>query len=328
MSTDDAILRRSCQLCSVGCTLRLTNPFLRSAIQGHMETHEIRYFLATVRELNFTRAAAACNVSQPALTRAIRKLEGELGGPLFVRRPGKIELTRLARTVIPQLEAIEQSMQRVRIEAQAIADERLVSLRLGVMCTLGPRHVVDILGRLRSAIPQVEVSIMEAKASGIIDLLEGDMIDVGITAWPHYPEAIAAHSLYNERYVVAMSEDHPLAALPQVRLADLAGQPYIDRLNCEFDDYYEAKCGPWSIDLDVCFASEREDWIQGMIVSALGCAILPEFMVLAPGITTRRLIEPEVAREIAFVCLRGRPLSEPAQQFLRLAKNRSWTNGT
>lgn len=289
-----------------------------------METHEIRYFLATVRELNFTRAALACNVSQPALTRAIKKLEAELGGPLFVRRPGRIELTRLARTVIPQLEAIEQGMERIQAEARAIADERRVSLRIGVMCTLGPRHVVDMLDRLRPAIPQVEISIMEAKAGGIVDLLEGDMIDVGITAWPRYPEAIAAHPLYQERYVVAMAETHPLARVPQVRLGDLAGQPYVDRLNCEFDDFYEAKCGPWTIDTEVYFASEREDWIQGMILAGFGCAILPEFMVLAPGITTRPLIEPEVVREIAFVCLRGRPLSEPAQQFLRLAKSRSW----
>ena len=96
----------------------------RMLVSADMETHEIRYFLATARELNFTRAAGACNVTQPALTRAIKKLETELGGSLFLRRPGRIELTRLARTVMPQLEAIERSMAQVRDEAQSIADQR------------------------------------------------------------------------------------------------------------------------------------------------------------------------------------------------------------
>lgn len=313
----------TCHLARSSGTVDAYSSKRRRRIEGFMETHEIRYFLATVRELNFTRAAAACNVSQPALTRAIKKLEGELGGALFVRRPGRIELTRLARTVIPRLEIIEQNMDRVRAEAQALADERLVMLRLGVMCTLSPRHVVDILRMLRTSIPDIEISIVEGKASGILELLENDMIDVGITAWPHYPDTLAVHDLYEERYVVAMAEQHPLANHEQVRLEDLSGQPYLERLNCEFDDFYEALQGPWTVDIDVCFSSELEDWIQGMIAARIGCAILPEFMMLAPGIVSRPLI-PEVRRRVCLAFLRGRPLSEPAQQFIRIAKARRW----
>jgi DNA-binding transcriptional LysR family regulator len=120
-----------------------------------METHEIRYFLAMVRELNFTRAADACGVTQPALTRAIQKLEAELGGALFLRRPGQIELTRLAREVLPRLEAIERGMMDVHAQAAAVARSQQHSIRLGVMCTVGPAQIVSVIERLRQQMPEL-----------------------------------------------------------------------------------------------------------------------------------------------------------------------------
>ena len=87
-----------------------------------MQTHELRYFLATARTLNFTKAASQCGISQPALTRAIKKLENELGGPLFHRRPGHVELTRLGRTLLPRLEEIERGLADVQSQATALVD--------------------------------------------------------------------------------------------------------------------------------------------------------------------------------------------------------------
>ena len=79
-----------------------------------MEMHQIRYFLAVERERNFSRAADHCNITQPALTRAIQKLEEEVGGPLFDRRPGRIELTELGRTLLPRLQNAIREVFRAR----------------------------------------------------------------------------------------------------------------------------------------------------------------------------------------------------------------------
>lgn len=290
-----------------------------------METHEIRYFLAAARELNFTRAAAASNVSQPALTRAIKKLEAELGGQLFLRRGGGVELTHLGRTVIPQLETIERSMAFVREQAQTLAEVRSSSLRLGVMCTVGPFHFADLLARLKVTLPDLEVTLVEATAAAVIDLLVADEVDVGITAWPSYPEAIAVLPLFEERYVVAMPAAHPLANLPSIPLELLADHPYLERLSCEFDGYYEARFGQWTIELDVCYASEREDWIQALILAEQGLAIVPELMRMEDGIVMRPLAQPEIRREVSFVCLRGRRLNDAAQQFQRLVRAHKWS---
>jgi DNA-binding transcriptional LysR family regulator len=289
-----------------------------------METHEIRYFLAMVRELNFTRAAAACGITQPALTRAIKKLESELGGALFLRRPGHIELTRLSREILPRLEAIEQGMVAVRAHAATVAESQTNSLRLGVMCTVGPTHVVALMSKLQLSMPDVEISIVDAKAGQIVDLLIADDIDIGITAWPIYPESVHAERLISERYVIAARHDSSLAAEAEIPLALLSQHNYIERLGCEFDDYFEARHGKWTVELNVIFSSEREDWIQGLLLAGLGCAIVPERMELAEGIVKRPLTAPDVTREISMVTLRGKQLPRAAAAFARIAKTHRW----
>lgn len=289
-----------------------------------METHEIRYFLALVRDLNFTRAAEACGVSQPALTRAIQKLEGELGGALFLRRPGQIELTRLGREVLPQLEAIEKAMVDVHQRAVSVARAGQKALRIGVMCTVGPSHLVALIEQLRMAVPELELSITDAKSKEIVALIAQDEIDVGIAAWPHYPDEVQADLLLSERYTVAMRADDALSGIDSIGIERLAGQSYIDRVGCEFDDHYVAMHGEWTIDLNVVFASEREDWIHGLLLAGLGYAVVPEFMNLPPGLVKRPLCQPEVRRDVSLLTLRGKQLSPAAATFVRLAKSHRW----
>src|SRR5262245_45032298 len=194
-----------------------------------MELHEIRYFLAVARKLNFTRAAEACNVSQPALTRAVRKLEAELGGALFHRGPGGVELTALGRSLMPKLEEIERSVVEVKDTADQHTRQRPHSLRIGVMCTVGPFHLVDVLARLRSELNDLEVSLTEAPASRVVELLLADDVDVAIAGWPTYSDKVVATPVLEERYAVAVRADHPLANLQEVPLERLAEQPYLER---------------------------------------------------------------------------------------------------
>src|SRR5690349_12456388 len=103
-----------------------------------MEMNQIRYFLAVCNTLNFTRAAEQCNVTQPALTRAIHKLEEEMGGLLFRRERKLTHMTDLGNLVRPQLEQILKQSQQARSTALNFLHLRDAPLRLGVMCTIGP----------------------------------------------------------------------------------------------------------------------------------------------------------------------------------------------
>src|SRR6266704_2899416 len=103
-----------------------------------MEMHQVRYFLATVGELNFTKAADKCNVSQPSLTRAVKQLEDELGGDLFRRERPHAQLTELGLRMLPLLKQCYESAMGARSLASAIKGGELGVLRLALS------HTVDM----------------------------------------------------------------------------------------------------------------------------------------------------------------------------------------
>src|SRR4051812_35550001 len=103
-----------------------------------MEMQHVRYFLALSRTLNFTRAAEASNVSQPALTRAIQQLEHELGGPLFHRERQRTHLSELGRIMLPYFEAIQAQTDAARTHAKSLKKLDKATLNIGAMCTIGP----------------------------------------------------------------------------------------------------------------------------------------------------------------------------------------------
>lgn len=289
-----------------------------------MELHQIKYLLAVVREKNFSRAATACNVSQPSITRGIRKLEQEFGGPLLDRSSGGVFLTQLGRQVMPRLETAYSEIERVLAEAEGLNRQSMQRLRVGIMCTIGPRNLLDLVRAVQSRIPGLDLRIEEGRAHEIIERLIADEVDIAIACLPHFPEDVAARPLFRERYTVAFAPGHRFEAMNAVAFQELIGEKYLERLHCEFDNYYAAHFGDKPFDLDVRFASEREDWIQAMIVSGLGVAIVPEFLPLAPGIMTRPIVEPEMTREVALVSVRGRPHTQAVGVFTRVVSGIKW----
>ena len=125
-----------------------------------MELHEIRYFLALSRTLNFPKAAEACNVSQPALTRAVQKMEDELGGLLFSRERGNTHVTDLGRLLEPQLAQVVERTEAARNAAARFLRLEGAQLSIGVMCTIGPlRFVSQNPGRWRTGFAALSCSL-------------------------------------------------------------------------------------------------------------------------------------------------------------------------
>ena len=105
-----------------------------------MEFNQIKYFLAVAKTLNFTNAATACSISQPALSKAIRKLEANLGADLFHRDSQKVELTEFGRTMRIHFERVEDNLRKARAAANAAVGTPIENLNVGVMCTIGPHR--------------------------------------------------------------------------------------------------------------------------------------------------------------------------------------------
>src|SRR5215472_13436413 len=172
-------------------------------LEGAMELHEIRYFLALGKTLNFTKAAEMCNVTQPALTRAIQKLEDELGGLLFSRERGNTHLTELGRLLEPNLTEVLTRTHAAKETATRFLRLDSAQLRLGVICTM---RFVGFLSRFRADNPGVEITMAEAPAARICELLQKGELDVALVARPGgFPTPLQPQVLYRERFVVACS---------------------------------------------------------------------------------------------------------------------------
>ena len=136
-----------------------------------MEMHQVRYFLALCEELNFTRAAERCHVAQPSLTRAIKGLEEEMGGALFHRERANTHLSELGRTLKPYLEQVYTRAEQAKREAQEFIRLQKTPLRLGLMCTIAPTLLLDLIAAVRMRHPGIELQIVDESAPALQERL-------------------------------------------------------------------------------------------------------------------------------------------------------------
>jgi DNA-binding transcriptional LysR family regulator len=290
-----------------------------------MELHQIRYFLAACDTLNFTRAAEQCNVSVPSLSRAIRGLEEELGGQLFRRERHLTHLTDLGRLMQQHFTTMQAAADAAKRDAQSYAQLAGSTLRLGVFASIGADLLTGYLARLRSEAPELELRIWEANCEEIEDALLGGEIDVALTSSVKLDERIRAQPLFAEAYHVAFAAGHRFERMNAIPMRELEDEDYIKRLHCEFPANFAllGVAKPYR-SVRVRYVGEREDWVQAMVRAGLGCTVMPQFLPLLKGVLTRKLIEPEVSRQINLVTVAGRPHSAPVAAVVRAAQAFPW----
>lgn len=290
-----------------------------------MEMHQVRYFLAACDTLNFTRAAEACHVSQPALTTAIKKLEEDLGSPLFHREGKRMLLTDFGQLMRPHLEQILGQAETARSVAQNFHLLNRAPLGVGVLATIGPLRLSRFLARFQRDHAGVEVSVSEGLLDDLTARLDKGDLELAVLSAPEgLDERFRTKLLYKERYVVVFPPDHDMKNRDAIRLSDLSGEPYVDRLACEMRDLVMAACGERKVELYATFRSEREDWVQGMVLAGMGFAFMPEYSVTLPGMLSRPLTDPVVERNVMMVSMAGRQYTPAAAAFVRAAQIQDW----
>jgi DNA-binding transcriptional LysR family regulator len=290
-----------------------------------MEMHQVRYFLTAAKALSFTRAAEACHVSQAALTTAIKKLEAQLGGPLFHREGRQVALTEFGRRMQPHL---SQILEQAKAAETVAKDFRLldqVPVRLGVMSTIGPMRLNSLFAAFEQNSPGIDTTVRDGAPEALAAQLDADELDIAIlNPLDGLGENYRAEPLYTERYVVLLPPEHPLRTRNALALRDLSGEPYVDRLSCEMREMVMGVCEDMGVKLYARFRSEREDWVQAMVMANIGFAFMPEFSVTHPDSVQRPLVEPAVTRTISLITVRGRKYSPAVAAFIRTLRQRKW----
>src|SRR3954447_17811352 len=177
-----------------------------------MEMQQIRYFIILAQTVNFTRAAEACNVTQPALTRAIKQLEEELGGDLIRRERGNSHLTELGRRMLPLMQQCYDAAMSARSLAKAVKSNEVAPLSVAVSLTVNMATFVDPLSQMFAAYPGAQLKIRRGNAVELSAMLkegEAELVLAGPLGdnW----ERLDVWNLFEEPYGLLVNIDHPLA---------------------------------------------------------------------------------------------------------------------
>jgi DNA-binding transcriptional LysR family regulator len=290
-----------------------------------MEMHQVRYFLAAAKALSFTRAAEICHVSQPALTTAIKKLEAQLGSPLFHREGRQIALTEFGRRMQPHLSQIVEQERAAETVAKDFRLLNQVPIRFGVMSTIGPMRLAALMAAFEQNSPGIEIAVRDGAPEALAAQLDADELDMAIlNPLDGLGENYRAEPLYTERYVVLLPPKHPLSTRNALALRDLSGQPYVDRLACEMREMVMGVCEDMGVKLYARFRSEREDFVQAMVMANIGFAFMPEYSVTHPDSVRRPLVDPEIKRTISLITVPGRKHSPAVAAFIRTVRSHKW----
>jgi len=290
-----------------------------------VEFYQVRYFLALCETLNFARAAERCHVSQPSLTRAIQKLEVELGGLLIRRERRRTHLTELGELTRPMLQEIQAQTDRIKATAKRHLNQEKKTLRFGVLPSIGPLRFARFFAQFPDD-AGIELQLDEAPLPALWDMMFRDKLDAAVVVAhaERIDDRLRCHPLYKERLLCAMSCDHPLARRHNLRLRDLEGTNFLMRSNCEDKDLILENCRQQGLKLHITYRSGREDWVQAMVAAGCGVTIMPEFCRNLAEIATRPLINPELVREIALVTVAGRPHGQLIERVLRALCTHHW----
>ena len=202
-----------------------------------MKTSQIGYFLTLCEDLNFTKAAERCGVAQSTLTRAIKLLEREFGGPLLRRERANTHLTELGRMIRPYLLEVKKHTDNAKQRAQDLKNLQRVKLMLGVMCTIAPVRLKDLIASVGAHQPPIELEVFDLTAHELEKRLEQGRLEIAIYCRPdHQSSRLHYVPLFRERMMAVVSQQHRLAKRPFVRFKELENERYLKRLNCEFDE--------------------------------------------------------------------------------------------
>lgn len=275
-----------------------------------MTLTELQYIVAVAQDRHFGRAAERVFVTQPALSLAIKKLEEELGATIFERSRNRIELTSLGEQIVHQAQRVLEEVERITMLAAQGKDQLNGLLRLGVIATVGPYILPDLVPILNARAPKMPLELEENLTQNLAGMLKNEKLDVIMIALPFKESGILTTALYDEPFKALVPTGHPWRKKKLLDSRQLGSQKVLLP--------HAGHCFRQQV-LDACpelSRSDAEGWqgnsletIRQMVVSGFGITVMP-CSALTPKYQNKRLIaiklaDPVPGRRIGLAWRRG-----------------------
>jgi LysR family hydrogen peroxide-inducible transcriptional activator len=277
-----------------------------------MTLNELRYIVAVAQERSFGRAAQRSFVSQPALSVAIAKLEDELGIQLFERGKAEITITPVGERIVEQAQRVLEESLRIKEIAQAGRNQLVGPLKLGIIYTVAPYLLPDLIPKLHDAAPQMPLDIEENLTEHLETGLKSGRLDAAVVALPFAPPGVVTEFLYEEPFQVVVPKGHRWAKRKSIAPGDLAGEHTLLLAvgHCFRDQVLDACPELNRSDSQVTRTSSLET-VRNMVASGLGVSVLPRD-ALTPKYHSRLVVSipftrPAPSRRVAIASRRSFP---------------------
>ncbi|HJF68302.1 MAG TPA: LysR family transcriptional regulator [Staphylococcus kloosii] len=253
-----------------------------------MEWHHLEYFKLLAKLQNVSLSAKQLNVSQSALSRAIKQLEEEVGAPLFNRVGRSLKLNKYGQSFLVTVNTITQEMDMFKSEVTQSIDMLNGDITIGFLHSVGPTYLSDFLKTFNSQYPNIRVKLLQDHAKGLISKLENGDIDVAITMVAPASNSVCFIPLLQEQLFITLNSTHPLANEQSLNIADLVNEQFILLkenfvLREQVDQiFYEHNIN----NVEINFESDETLTIASFVSAGLGISILPKLKnIQLPNLT-------------------------------------------
>ena len=271
-----------------------------------MNLNDLRYLVTIAQELNFRRAAERCFISQPALSQAIQKVEEELGVQIFERTNASVNVTAVGAQIVEQAQRVIEETDRIKAIARQGHDQLIGPLKLGVIYSIAPYLLPDLISGLHDLAPQMPLVIEENLTSNLTSMLKNGHIDAAIVALPFDLPGTSARVLYDEPFAAIVPANHAWAARVSIDADELADQKVLLLASghCFSNQVVEA-CPELQQRGGEVFHGTSLETIRNMVASGLGISVLPSSALTErhknPLIRVLPFCTPAPTRRVALV---------------------------
>jgi hypothetical protein len=282
-----------------------------------MELNQLEYFVALAHIKNFTKAAKSLNVSQPALSRSISRLEKDLNIPLFIRDSRKVNLTQYGQTFLTYAERILQELETARQDITNMAEPDSGVVNLSFMHSLGVYLVPELLKEFRKIYPKIQFRLSQNHSFLLSKQLFKGESDLCLCSSPINSEDIAWVPLLTEELFIIVPSTHPLAHRSSINITEVASEAFITLkpmygLRTKTEHIFEVA----SIRPKIRFEGDEIVTVASLVAANLGVSLVPKI----PGmehldIKFISVDNPKCTRDIGLAWYANKPLSLAAHRF-------------
>lgn len=290
-----------------------------------MELQQLRYIVALSQERNFLRAAKRAHITQPTLSHQIKKLEQELGTPLFERSSHGVRLTAAGEKFIPYAISTIDNLEKALSELRGSTKDISGKIALGAIPTISPYLIPDIIIRLRKEAPRLSLTLYEETTSLLLDSIKAGKIDIGILSLPITDPGLVCSSIGKEEFFLAVSKKHALAKKKQITASEIKKERLLilQEGHCFADQALEY-CRHRREDSQVIFQGSSLSSVLKLASIGEGLTLVPKMAVAVkenPSLAFVPFSSPKPSREIGIVWRITAPLTPAHHFFIDIVAN-------